>query len=343
MKRNTAITIQGEKFLINGEPTYKGRTWKGCSIEGLLMNTRMVQATFDDLNPDTRHNWVYPDTGVWDADRNTSEFLVSMPTYSGHGVLGITLNLQGGSPYGYSDLDGQIWQNSGVTPNGDLRPEYMTRLERVIDRADELGMVVILGIYYFGQERHLKDEAAIKRGVENAVDWVLEKGYTNVLIEVNNECNIIYRQPILQPKRVHELIELAKSRSKDGHRLLVGTSYGGNYVPDSNVVTASDFILMHGNSVEDPARISEMARQVRQVDGYRSMPVIFTEDDHFKFDQPDNNFVNAVREYASWGYFDYRMKGEGFDDGYQSIPVNWSLSSGRKLGFFNLAKEITGY
>jgi len=344
MKRHTAVSIQGEKFLINGKLTYAGRNWDGYPIEGLLMNTRMVQATYDDLNPETRHNWVYSDTGVWDADRNTSEFLAQMPVYSDHGVLAFTVNLQGGSPYGYSALDTQIWHNSGVTPEGDLRPEYMARMVRVIERADELGMVVILGIYYFGQERHLNDEAAIKRGVVNTVDWVLEKGYTNVIIEVDNESNIIYRQPILRPERVHELIELAKSRSgKDGQRLLVGTSFGGGFIPVSNVVTASDFLLIHGNGVEDPKRIVEMVQQVRQVDGYHPMPILFNEDDHFNFDQPMNNFVAAVSQYASWGFFDYRMKDEGFDDGYQSVPVNWGLSSERKRGFFKLAKGITGY
>ena len=30
-----------------------------------------------------------------------------------------------------------------------------------------------------------------------------------------------------------------------------------------------------------------------------------------------NNFTAAVGEYAGWGYFDFRMKGEGFDEGYQ--------------------------
>jgi hypothetical protein len=178
MKRNTDVSILGEKFYINGRPTYEGRVWDGYTIEGLLMNTRMVQATFDDINPETIHNWTYSDTGKWDAERNLNEFLANMPAYRDHGVLAFTVNLQGGSPYGYSALDTQIWHNSGVTPEGDLRPEYMARMERVIERADELGMVVILGIYYFGQERHLKDEAAIRLGVENVVDWVLEKGFS---------------------------------------------------------------------------------------------------------------------------------------------------------------------
>jgi hypothetical protein len=36
------------------------------------------------------------------------------------------------------------------------------------------------------------------------------------------------------------------------------------------------------------------------------------------------------------------MKGKGFDEGYQSVPVNWKASSARKGGFFKLLSEITG-
>ena len=72
------------------------------------------------------------------------------------------------------------------------------------------------------------------------------------------------------------------------------------------------------------------------------MPIVFNEDDHFDFEKPENNFKSAVGSYASWGYFDFRMKGEGFDEGYQSVPVNWGISSGRKKGFFKLLAEITG-
>jgi hypothetical protein len=54
---------------------YTGRTWKGHRIEGLLFNSRMVQGIFDDLNPQTRERFVHPDTGRWDPDRNTGEFV----------------------------------------------------------------------------------------------------------------------------------------------------------------------------------------------------------------------------------------------------------------------------
>jgi hypothetical protein len=94
--------------------------------------------------------------------------------------------------------------------------------------------------------------------------------------------------------------------------------------------------------VKDPRRITEMVRATRQVEGYRPMPILFNEDDHFHFDQPENNFAAAVNEYASWGFFDYRKTGESFNEGYQSVPVNWRISSERKRGFFKLLSEITG-
>ena len=140
---------------------------------------------------------------------------------------------------------------------------------------------------------------------------------------------------------INELIERVKKRTKDGRRFLVGTSYGGGVIPKENVVRASDYLLLHGNGVKDPARIAEMVRQTRKVLGYRAMPILFNEDDHFDFDQPKNNSVAAIGEYASWGFFDFRMKGEGFDDGYQSVPVNWGAMSPRKQGFFRLLSEIT--
>ncbi len=141
---------------------------------------------------------------------------------------------------------------------------------------------------------------------------------------------------------MHELIERVKSTSYGGRGYLAGTSYGGGTIPRENVVRASDFLLLHGNGVSDPHRIGLMVRQTREVPGYRPMPIVFNEDDHFDFDQPDNNFLAAVRSGASWGYFDFRMKGETFDDGFQSVPVNWQISSPRKRAFFALLQQITG-
>ncbi len=154
-ERKTAVTIEGNAFLINEAPTCAGRTYQGMKIEGLLLNSRVVQGTFDDLNPETRDMWDYPD-GPWDPDRNTDEFVAAMPAWRRAGLLGFTLNLQGGSPQGYSKE--QPWHNSAFTAEGELREAYMTRLARVLDEADALGMVPVLGYFYFGQDQRLADE-----------------------------------------------------------------------------------------------------------------------------------------------------------------------------------------
>ncbi len=104
----------------------KGRTWNGQPVEGLLLNSRMVQATFNDRNPDTVERWAYPDTKKWDADRNTAEFIEMMPTWRKHGLLAVTLNLQGGSPEGYSKV--QPWHNSAINSDGTLDEKTMARL-----------------------------------------------------------------------------------------------------------------------------------------------------------------------------------------------------------------------
>jgi len=303
-----------------------------------------VQGLFDDLNPATASQWAYPDTGRWDPERNTREFIAAMPLWRQAGLHAFTLNLQGGSPQGYSQ--NQPWHNSAYQADGSLRPEYLSRLERILNRADELGLGVILGCFYFGQDERLHDEAAVVHAVDAATDWICGQGYRNVLVEINNECNVHYHHAILRPDRVHELIERVKQRSSQAKagvsrsRLLVSASYGGGTVPRGDVVRAADFLLMHGNGVRGPERIAEMVRQCRRVSGYRPMPILFNEDDHFDFDRPQNNMLAAIGEYASWGYFDPGKS--NYVDGYQCPPVNWQINTPRKKAFFDLVKKVTG-
>ena len=209
-KIKTVLTIKGGDFFINGEITLKGRSLEGISLEGLLPNSRMVQGIFDDLNPETRSLWKYPDTGEWDADCNTNEFIAAMPEWRLHGLLAFTLNIQGGSPTGYGNKG---WINPGFYKNGKIREDYFNRLEKILSKADDLGMVVILGLFYFGQDEQLENESAVINAVNNSIDWLFEKNYRNVLIEINNECNgKSYDHNILKPERVHELIELVKNK-----------------------------------------------------------------------------------------------------------------------------------
>ncbi|MDA1257511.1 MAG: hypothetical protein O3C10_06665 [Chloroflexi bacterium] len=379
--RKTRISIDGEDWLINGEVTYSGREYRGWRIEGLLMNSRMASGIFDDENPLTAGLWKYPDTGEWDADRNTNELIAMLPVYRAHGMNALPFNLQNSSPLGYYrrdpehlvelrkrihadhpgaldediwaglllEVESQPWISGAFNADGSLKPAFMDRTARLIDAADDNGMAVILGLFYQGQDERLTDTKAVKAAVTNACAWVLDQGYTNVVIEISNEVNVpTYEHPILKEDRNHELIDLAKGVTRDGKRLLVSTSWTRRSLPTPEAVASSDYILLHGNGMVDSNLVSKVVDDTRAVSTYTPKPVVFNEDDHFNFDQPLNNFTAALSRHAGWGYFDPAEGAGGtpfygdYENGYQCPPVNWGINTPRKKAFFEFLKEVTG-
>ncbi len=303
------------------------------------MNSRMIQGVFDDANPETAARWKFSSTAPWDPERNNREYVSAMPDWRRNGLLGYTIGLQGGSPEGYSKV--QPWINNAYEVDGSLKAPFLRRFENILNRADELGMVTIANYFYFGQDERLKDAAAVERAATELTLWILRRGYRNVIVDLVNECdNRSYQQESLRAPNVHKLIETVKAIQVGRRRLLVGTSFNGGSIPTGNVVAVSDFVLMHGNGVKDPNRIAAMCETVRKSPAWRPMPVLFNEDDHFDFDQPVNNMQKAIESYAGWGYFDPGKN--NYEDGYQSMPVDWRINTDRKKAFFAFLKEVTG-
>lgn len=234
----TRVSISGGRWHLNGKVTYPG-----TRAEGLLMNVRMVNSTFEDRNKP-----------VFDADANTSAFIRHIPDYAAHGVRAFTLCLQGGMP-GY---EGAL--NSAFEPDGSLRQAYLQRVERVISACDQQGVAVILGCYYQRQSKLLKDEAAIRNGVVNAVKWIRARGFGNVMLEIANEYphNGFAHAFLKSSEGQRDLIRLAK---RTWPELLVSTSGYGDGKLHKEVAEASDFLLIHFNGTpvkEIPARIAAL-------------------------------------------------------------------------------------
>lgn len=341
----TSIGIVGNEFHINGRPTYPGRVFRGSKIEGLLFTSRMVNAIIDDHNPQTRGVWAYRD-GPWDPERNTNEFIAALPSYRAHGLTSVAFNIQGGSPVGYGWH--QPWHTSGYTSDGHLLPDYRARLVRVLDALDANGMAAVLGMFYISATPALADEAAVVRAADEVTDVVCDGGYTNVLIEVGNEVDIP-RWPfdIIKPARSHELVARIQSRSKGrvktkAGRLLVSTSFAMEGELPQQLLQTADYVLFHGNGLRTPADVHARAKAIRAMAGYHGQPLLINEDDHYDFDQPENNMMAAIEEYCGWGFFDYRQIREPFEYGFQSLPVDWTIDSPRKKGFFGLLAQVTG-
>ena len=179
--------------------------------------------------------------------------------------------------------------------------------------------------------------------VDDAIDWVLDRGYRNVLIEVNNECNVQYDHAILKPDRVHELIDAGQGHdSGRDRRLLVGTSYGGGDDPGRERRPGLRLpAAARQRRRTSPARIAEMVRA--DAAGAR-LPA---DADPVQRGRPlrlrqarRTTSRRRSSEHASWGYFD---PGESdYRDGYQSPPVDWGINTDRKRAFFARVREIAG-
>jgi hypothetical protein len=175
----------------------------------------------------------------------------------------------------------------------------------------------------------------------------------NVLIEINNQADVAdlglvrlqYHHDVLRPARVHELVRRVQDRSQHGvanpiGRLLVGTSFCG--LPPESTITVSDFILLHGNNLNGPDEVRRLVDLCRMSRAYTDKPVVFNEDDHTDFGASDNHLTAAISRYGSWGFFDYRRKGEDFGEGYRGMPTSWSVNTARKRAFFESIRQNTG-
>jgi hypothetical protein len=350
----TEISIEGAKFLINGTPTYQGVKYKNKTVEGLLMNSRMIQAIFDDENPTTRENWKYPDTGKWDADRNTDEFCAHLPVYRAHGLLAVTVGLQGGGSI-YKPEIYSAYRMSAFSDDGVPRDPYFERLSRILDAADRCGMIVIVNYFYWKQVQHMPQDSSIFKAAEAATGRLLRTGFRNILVDVANESGDWWNRPVCGPDNIHKLIDIVKNMRRDGRRLLVGCSTGGtNQIPAGVWLAAEDFSLPHGNGCTPKSLAAKICR-IRKMPEYRARPrPIIVNEDGVEL----ANMDVAVGEYASWGYYaqgagsgegiydaiwgDQREKEYGALSGFQTVPVNWGINTPQKQEFFAKVKCITG-
>ncbi len=350
----TFVEIDGPRFLLNGRPTYEGVTWEGHPLDGLLMNSRMIQAIFDDENPDTRPTWRYPDTGVWDPDRNTDEFCKALPSYRQHGLLAVTVGMQGGGAV-FTEEVYPHYRNSAFTPTGALKPAYARRLARVLEAADAAGMVVIVNYFYWRQATRFQGDAAVMRATQEATHWLLATGYRNILLDLMNEAHDWPDvPPILTPGRAHRLIEIAQEISVRGRRLPTAVSTtGGQALPTPRWQAAEDLHLPHGNGLV-PEELRAKLRRLKATEAYQRnpKPIVVNEDSVFV-----GNMEATVREGCSWGFYcqgygsHYRDRMDWTErprerrhedlSGFQTVPVNWTINTPIKRAFFARLAEIT--
>ena len=362
----TKVSIDGTKFRMNGEPTYKGCV----DIEGFLFNIRTVNAIFDDTlgkvnwfddDGSQRKNgyaaygrWIVPES----SEANTLRFIHALSQYREHGVLAVNLCLQGGHP-----LNGKPWieeghgsagrrpnghrdfyHNSAFNADGSLDATYVERVAEVIEACDGLGMAVILQLFYFGQDPVFDSEADVLNAADCAVDWICEQGYQNVIVEIANEVmQGHFHHDILKPGRVVELVHCVQNgaRERHGRNLIVSTSEAALLRPKQwtedeidLVFEACDIVIIHGGDNVETGRVGDASDLVRKVeriresDWYRESPrPILTNES-----QGEQAFEAMVKRGVSFGLHSIYFQ--------TMFPPKWGVWNNETIWFFKRVKEL---
>jgi len=280
-----------------------------------------TQGIFDDKTDRQRFNRFHK---KFDADENTNDFIAALPKWYEYGLRAVTVGIQGGMPV--FTIDVNTIDNNPFGPDGlKFDDAYAKRLDKIIQAADSLGMVVIVNILYWAQALRFKSEDAVVSALTCAASFLKNGNYTNIIIDVANEYNIEtwIDLPIIQePENMRKLIELVR---KESGGMLVGSSGGGGLV-DKEVVDASDIVLVHGNGLTKGEYFDFILKVQKKAP---NKPILCNED------SPCISRLEVAHlMHTSWGHYDNFTK--------QEPPCDWGITNGQDFFFARRMATVLG-
>ena len=299
---------------IKWQLTYTGGLYRR-QARGKLMTLRLGQSLFDD-------EWL--DEQQFDPDRNTARVIGALDFYKQHGVLAVTASLQAGNP-GYDETINGITRNgsakhgknggvliSAFAADGSLKPAWMGRLERLLRAADQRGMVVCLTYFHPAQDEIFTEPEAITSAARNITDWLIEKNFRNVIINVADEWDLGGRSwdhARFIPENINRLVELVRERFNHAdYTLPIGASSSGKMSYPDSLARVCDLVLLHGDGRTPGEKLSRL-RQIRSTG--RALWMIG--DDNGRETTPANlsrekaSADALFKEGAGWGYMPWKQ------------------------------------
>lgn len=314
----TILSIEGDKFLLNGKLTYSEIPTAKEEAKGLLMNARFIQGIYNDKNnPEKYHRFGWD---RWDPDENTDNLIKSLSEWYKYGLRAFTVGFQGGGPC--FTIANDLINTSPFSKDGkSIDNAALVRMKRIIDSADALGMVVIVSGLYSGQICYLENNDAVIEAITLIANWIKEEKFTNVIFEIANEMNCGEYEPyssIFTEEGMCELIALARDISK----VPIGcSSLGGAYF--EKVGAASDVNIIHGNNQTRQHLYNKIILAKKT-----GLPILCNEDS-----QALSRLSVTFPAQVSWGYYNNLTK--------QEPPVNWGITEGEDLFFaYRMAEGI---
>ena len=116
------------------------------------------------------------------SDESTDQLIKNLDTFKDFGVNTVSVYVMGSH---FGDI-------KGYRPDASLDPVYSARLAKIIEAADQRGMIVLVGCLYWGASaaaHELKDwkQEDANKAIANTVRWLSNNNYRNVFVDPDNE------------------------------------------------------------------------------------------------------------------------------------------------------------
>lgn len=115
----------------------------------------------------------------------TERLINNLDNMRDHGVNLVSVSLQGTNG-GFPNVDAGP---NAFTSDGKIIPAFARRLEDIVRQADQRGMVVCIVIGQPRKDQLLRDEAALKRAVQETAALLVRRKLQNVFVELFHEFN----------------------------------------------------------------------------------------------------------------------------------------------------------
>lgn len=116
------------------------------------------------------------------SEKSAQALIEHLDLYKSYGVNMVSVYFMGSR---FGDV-------KGYRPDATINPVYARRMARIIEAADERGMVVLVGCLYWGTSQAKEDlghwtQAQANLAVANTVRWLKQHDYRNVFVDPDNE------------------------------------------------------------------------------------------------------------------------------------------------------------
>lgn len=114
------------------------------------------------------------------SDESADELIANLSTFASYGINTVSVFFMGSR---FGDV-------KGYNEDGSLNPVHAGRMGRIIEAADERGMVILVGCLYWSTSKAKWESWTQKEAdtaVANTVRWLKEHDYRNVFVDVDNE------------------------------------------------------------------------------------------------------------------------------------------------------------